>query len=46
MYVVELRRGNDYCASQLEDLERPETEADQRMKDVMRQSRACCRRSA
>jgi hypothetical protein len=34
MFVVELRRGNEYRASQLEDLERPETEADQRMRDV------------
>ncbi len=33
-YVVELRRGAEYRASQLEHLELPETEADRQVKDV------------
>ena len=34
MFVIELRTGNEYRASAIEQLERPETEADQRVKDV------------
>ena len=34
MYVVELRSGGDYRASVIEHLERPETQADQQVKDV------------
>jgi hypothetical protein len=34
MYVVELRNGGEYRASMLEHLERPETAADQQIKDV------------
>jgi len=34
MYVVEARNGGDYRASMLEHLERPETAADQQIKDV------------
>jgi hypothetical protein len=33
-YVVELRRGAEYRASQLEHLELPETDADRQVKDV------------
>jgi hypothetical protein len=33
-YVIELRTGNDYRASAIEQLEHPETEADQQVKDV------------
>lgn len=33
-YVVELRRGDEYRASQIEHLERPETEADRQVKEV------------
>lgn len=33
-YVVELRRGAEYRASQIEHMERPETEADQQVKEV------------
>jgi hypothetical protein len=34
MYVVELRSGNEYRASAIEHVERPETQADQQVKDV------------
>jgi len=34
MYVVELRTGDDYRASAIEHLERPETAADQQVRDV------------
>lgn len=34
MYVVELRNGDDYRASAIEHLERPETQADRQVKDV------------
>lgn len=34
MYVVELRRGNEYRASIIEHLERPETKADQQVEEV------------
>ena len=34
MYLVELRRGDDYRASEIEHLERPEVEADARVKEV------------
>ena len=34
MYVVELRNGGDYRASTIEHLERPETKADQQVRDV------------
>lgn len=34
MYVVELRRGNEYRASVIEHLERPETRADQQVANV------------
>ena len=34
MYVVELRNGGDYRASVIEHLERPETAADQQVRDV------------
>jgi hypothetical protein len=33
-YVVELRRGNEYRASEIEHLERPETAADRQIRDV------------
>ena len=33
-YVVELRRGSEYRASEIEHLERPETEADRQVKEV------------
>jgi hypothetical protein len=33
-YVVELRRGTEYRASEIEHLERPETDADRQIKDV------------
>ena len=33
-YVIELRSGNDYRASAIEQLERPETAADQQVKDI------------
>jgi hypothetical protein len=33
-YVVEMRRGNDYRASEIEHLERPETEADRQVQEV------------
>lgn len=33
-FVIELRTGNDYRASVIEQLERPETEADQQVKDI------------
>ena len=33
-YVVELRRGGEYRASEIEHLERPETEADRQVKEV------------
>lgn len=33
-FVIELRTGNDYRASAIEQLERPETEADQQVKDI------------
>ena len=33
-FVIELRSGNDYRASAIEQLERPETEADQQVKDI------------
>jgi hypothetical protein len=33
-YVVELRRGGDYRASELEHLEQPETEVDRQIKEV------------
>lgn len=33
-YVVELRRGDEYRASELEHLEQPETEADRQIKEV------------
>ena len=33
-YVVELRSGTEYRASMIEDVERPETRADQQIKDV------------
>ena len=33
-YVVEVRTGNDYRASTIEHMERPETKADQQVKDV------------
>ena len=33
-FVIELRNGNDYRASAIEQLERPETEADQHVKDI------------
>jgi hypothetical protein len=33
-YVVELRRGTEYRASEIEHLERPETAADRQIKDV------------
>lgn len=34
MYVVELRRGDDYRASAIEHMERAETDADRRIRDV------------
>jgi hypothetical protein len=34
MYVVELRTGDEYRASMIEDLEQPATKADQQVKDV------------
>jgi len=34
MYVVELRSGDEYRASVIENMERPETKADQQIKDV------------
>jgi len=34
VYVIELRNGNDYRASTIEQLDHPETEADQQVKDV------------
>jgi len=34
VFVVELRNGNDYRASTIEQLEHPETEADQQVKDI------------
>lgn len=34
MYVVELRSGDDYRASTIEHVERPETQVDQQVKDV------------
>ncbi len=34
MYVVELRSGGDYRASVIEHLDRPETQADQQVRDV------------
>ena len=33
-FVIELRSGNDYRASTIEQLEHPETEADQQVKDI------------
>lgn len=33
-FVIELRTGNDYRASAIEQLERPETAADQQVKDI------------
>ena len=33
-YVIELRRGDDYRASVIEHLERPETDADQQVKQI------------
>jgi hypothetical protein len=33
-YVVELRRGSEYRASQIEHLDRPETEADRQVKEL------------
>lgn len=33
-FVIELRTGNDYRASAIEQLERPETKADQQAKDI------------
>jgi hypothetical protein len=33
-FVIELRNGNEYRASAIEQMEHPETEADQRVKDV------------
>ena len=33
-FVIELRTGNDYRASTIEQLERPETKADQQVKDI------------
>lgn len=33
-FVIELRMGNDYRASAIEQLERPETQADQQVKDI------------
>ncbi|HEY2378177.1 MAG TPA: hypothetical protein VGH98_19530 [Gemmatimonadaceae bacterium] len=34
MYVVEIRNGDDYRASTIEHMDRPEAQADQQIKDV------------
>jgi hypothetical protein len=34
MYVIEIRNGNDYRASTIEQMEHPETAADQQVKDI------------
>ena len=33
-YVIELRRGNEYRASEIEDVERPEVKADSQVKQI------------
>src|SRR6185503_1399352 len=33
-YLIELRRGNEYRVAEIEDLERPEVEADTQVKQV------------
>jgi hypothetical protein len=33
-YLIELRRGDEYRAAEIEDLERPEVEADAQVKQV------------